>query len=345
MKYIVPAIATLAVAAFVAAPFIGVAEESASADAALAPAEEIAPAEGVEIAPAATAVPAVPAEVTAEQRTLFLQGLGWLIGQQSGLIEDLRIPAADVPAVAEGFRLALLGEGKEFPEKIIALNKEYSAFIQDLLAKAAAAKAAEAKAAAETNKKLGAEFIAAAKAKDTAFVELPSGVLLKIVSPGDETKKPTVDDTVAVRYTGTLIDGTIFDSSNRDASTGEPFPFEAGKGETVKLPLGHLIPAWTEVLPQIGVGGRCTIIAPSETAYGDDGSGPIAPGSTLIFDIELAEIVPAAEAAASLPIQLVPADEDGNEIAGETAEIVDVPAEDAPAEATAPAETDPADAE
>lgn len=335
MKYIVPAIATLAVAAFVAAPFIGVAEESVPAETALVPATESAAAEGVEIAPAAAAVPAVPAEVTAEQRKLFLQGLGWLIGQQSGLIEDLRIPAADVSDVAEGFRLALIGEGKDFPEKIVALNKEYSAFIQDLLAKATAAKAAEAKAAAETNKKIGAEFIAAAKAKDAAFVELPSGVLLKIVVPGDATKKPTAEDTVAVRYTGTLIDGTIFDSSNRDASTGEAFPFESGKGETVKLPLAHLIPAWTEAIPQIGVGGRCTIIAPSDAAYGDDGSGPIEPGSTLIFDVELAEIVPAAEAAAAnMPIQLIPVDENGNELAAETEE-------EASEEAAVPAETVP----
>lgn len=91
IKYLVPAIA-----AFAVAPFISASEPEPEA------------------VPAAKTVPA-PVEnirISPEQRQLFLQGLGWLIAQQSGLIQNLGISADDVPAVAEGFRLALLGDRK-----------------------------------------------------------------------------------------------------------------------------------------------------------------------------------------------------------------------------------------
>lgn len=277
MKSLLPVFAALA-----AAPFAFAAEDV----------KPTVPA--VETAPAAAA-----AEITPEQRALFLQGLGWLVGQQSGLVQDLRVSAEDVPAITEGFRLALLGEGKDFPEKIIAMNDAYSAFIQGLQAAAAEKIEAEMRAAAAENKKLGAEFVRKTLEGDKAFSALPSGVLMKIVKPGDAAKKPSTDDVVAVRYTGKLIDGSIFDSSARDEN-GVPVPFTAGAGEPVQFPLGGLIAAWGEALPRLGVGGVCTIVVPAEQGYGDRAAGMIPPGATLIFDIELADI-PAPEAPAAAP--------------------------------------------
>lgn len=263
-----------ALAAFAVAPFVFAADD------------------GDKTVPAAELAPAKPVQVSPEQRQLFLSGLGWLVGQQSGLIQDLRVSAEDVPAIVEGFRLALLGEGKDFPEKIRGMNEAYSAFIGELQTAAMEKAAAEVKAAADENRKLGAEFVAKTLEEDKGFSALPSGVLVKIVSAGDPAKKPTAADTVAVRYTGKLIDGTIFDSSARDEETA-PVQFVAGEGETAELPLGGLIKAWGEALPLIGVGGSCTLVVPADSAYGDRGIGIIPPGSTLVFDIELADIVPA----------------------------------------------------
>lgn len=270
IRHLVPALA-----AFAVAPFVFAAKD------------------GDKTVPAAELAPAKPVQVSPEQRRLFLSGLGWLVGQQSGLIQDLRVSAEDVPAIVEGFRLALLGEGTEIPTKIMGENEAYSAFISELQTAAMEKAAAELKAAAEENRKLGAEFVAKTQAEDKDFSALPSGVLMKIAKTGDPAKKPTADDTVAVRYTGKLITGAIFDSSARNEETGAPVQFVAGEGEAVELPLGGLIKAWGEALPLLGVGGSCTLVVPADSAYGDRGIGDIPPGSTLVFDIELADVVPA----------------------------------------------------
>lgn len=268
------------VAAFAVAPFVSAASDS-------------------EAVPENVPAPAVERKITPEQRRLFLQGLGWLVGQQSGLSQELRISAEDVPAVTEGFRLALLGEGKDFPEKIIEMNDAYSDFIEELQRKAQEAVAAEMRAAAEGNRRLGEEYVAKTLEEDKGFEKLPSGVLMKTLAAGDAGKKPTLEDTISVRYTGRLIDGTIFDSSARSDETGVPEPFVAGEGEAVELPLGGLIKAWGETLPKLGLGGRCTLVVPADQGYGDRAVGIIPPGSTLVFDIELAGIVsPDADAPA-----------------------------------------------
>lgn len=259
------------VAAFAVAPFVSAAED--------APASPVA-------VPEATTSTAKKVEITPEQRQLFLTGLGWLVGQQSGLVQELRISKEDVPAITEGFRLALCGEGKDIPTQVMANNDAYGKFIEEMQAHAAAQVEAEMKAAAEENKKVGAAFIAKTKADDATYVALPSGVLMKTIKPGDKDKKPTDKDTVSVRYTGKLVDGTVFDSSARDEN-GVPVQFVVGEGETVELPLGQLIQAWTEAIPQLGVGGVCTLIVPADQAYGDRAVGMIPPGATLIFDIEL----------------------------------------------------------
>jgi len=292
MKYLVPVLAAVAIAPFAVCQ------------------EPVKTADGIEKTSAAElAVPAEqkPVEITPEQRELFLRGLGWLIGQQSGLIQELGLSAEDVPAVTDGFKLALLGGGKDIPEKIMALDAAYGQFVRDLQANAARVEAEKQAAIAATNKDAGAAFVKKTLNEDTEFAALPSGVLVKIISAGDSAKKPTLADTVAVRYTGKLIDGTIFDSSNRDEKTGEPKAFVPGEGETAELPLGALIPAWQEAIPQLGEGGRATIITPSDKAYGDRSVGEIPAGSTLVFDIELVKILPqespAVPATEAVPVE------------------------------------------
>jgi FKBP-type peptidyl-prolyl cis-trans isomerase len=102
---------------------------------------------------------------------------------------------------------------------------------------------------------------------------LPGGVLWRRIAGDGTGPHPTVQDTVALHYAGTLIDGTEFDSSYGD----RPATF----------PLRQLIRAWQLAVPQMGVGDTIEIAVPSDLAYGPRGSGPIPGGATLLFKIEL----------------------------------------------------------
>ena len=106
-----------------------------------------------------------------------------------------------------------------------------------------------------------------------------SGLQYKVLTPAKEgAVKPTTKDTVKVHYTGTLIDGTVFDSS---VTRGEPATF----GVT------QVIKGWTEGLQLMGVGSKFQFTIPSELAYGENGPGSIGPNQVLLFDVELLEIV------------------------------------------------------
>jgi FKBP-type peptidyl-prolyl cis-trans isomerase len=93
---------------------------------------------------------------------------------------------------------------------------------------------------------------------------------------------------VKVHYTGTLVDGTVFDSSVQ-------------RGEPVEFALGEVIPGWTEGLQKTNKGGKIKLYVPSQLGYGDDGKGSIPPGATLIFEVELLDIKPAAAMPAPAP--------------------------------------------
>ncbi len=131
--------------------------------------------------------------------------------------------------------------------------------------------------AAEGEKKAGAAFLDKA-AVEKGAVKTPSGLVITPIKPGTGAT-PKATDTVKVHYHGTLIDGTVFDSSVK-------------RGEPATFPLGNVIKCWTEGVQQIKVGGKSRLICPSSLAYGDGGSPPvIKPGSTLVFEVELLEIV------------------------------------------------------
>jgi FKBP-type peptidyl-prolyl cis-trans isomerase FklB len=136
-------------------------------------------------------------------------------------------------------------------------------------------KAKAAKAAG--NKKIGEDFLAANKSKP-GVVTLPSGLQYIVLKEGTGPK-PTATDKVKCHYHGTLIDGRVFDSS-------------VDRGQPVELNVNGVIPGWTEALQLMSVGSKWKLFVPSNLAYGDQQPGPmIAPGSTLIFDVELLDIV------------------------------------------------------
>lgn len=131
--------------------------------------------------------------------------------------------------------------------------------------------------AAEPFKKEGKAFLDS-NAKQKGVVTLPSGLQYKILKEGTGPK-PAASDRVKVHYQGALINGKIFDSSIQ-------------RGEPATFGVSEVIPGWTEALQLMPVGSKWQIFIPSDLGYGDAGAGAdIKPGSTLIFDVELLEIV------------------------------------------------------
>jgi FKBP-type peptidyl-prolyl cis-trans isomerase FkpA len=130
---------------------------------------------------------------------------------------------------------------------------------------------------AEGEKKAGAAFLTKA-ASEKGSTKTESGIVITTIKPGTGAT-PKATDTVKVHYHGTLTDGTVFDSSVK-------------RGEPATFPLNKVIKCWTEGVQQIKVGGKSRLVCPSNLAYGDGGSPPIIkPGSTLVFEVELLEVV------------------------------------------------------
>lgn len=134
------------------------------------------------------------------------------------------------------------------------------------------------KAAGEKNLKEGEAFLAA-NAKKEGVKTTASGLQYKVMKSGNGPS-PKKEDSVKVHYHGTLIDGTVFDSS-------------VERGEPVTFGVSEVIPGWTEALQLMKVGDKWQLFIPSKLAYGERAAGPkISPNSTLIFEVELLGIEP-----------------------------------------------------
>jgi len=132
----------------------------------------------------------------------------------------------------------------------------------------------------EEAKVLSAEGIAFLEenAKRPEITVTESGLQYEVLATG-EGEKPTAESTVRVDYHGTLINGTVFDSSYE-------------RGQPAEFPVGGVIKGWTEALQMMSVGTKWRIYVPHELAYGERGAGAaIAPFSTLVFDVELHAIL------------------------------------------------------
>ena len=129
------------------------------------------------------------------------------------------------------------------------------------------------KARASDNSQKGAEFLAANKTKE-GVQTTASGLQYLVLTEGSGADHPGPKDKVKVHYHGTLIDGTVFDSS-------------VDRGESISFGLNQVIPGWTEGLQLMVVGEKTRLFIPSNLAYGKRNMGKIGPGSTLIFNVEL----------------------------------------------------------
>lgn len=128
----------------------------------------------------------------------------------------------------------------------------------------------------EANLKVGQDFLEANKKKEG--VKVTASGLQYVVMKEGTGPKPTLNDKVTTHYHGTLIDGTVFDSS-------------VDRGQPASFPVSGVIPGWTEALQLMGVGSKWKLFVPANLAYGERGAGgKIGPNSTLIFEVELISI-------------------------------------------------------
>lgn len=204
-------------------------------------------------APPATA----PASMTDEQKTIYALGImvHRSLRQFDLTPEELTIVSR---ALADGAAGKLALEFNEWASQVELLGTARQSRV-----------VAREKAAAVV-------YLAAA-GEEFGAVTTPSGLVYRNLRSGTGPS-PTARDTVRVHYRGTLIDGTVFDSSYE-------------RKEPVAFRLGEVVPCWTEGVQKMSVGGRARLVCPSSLAYGDAGSPGIPGGAALVFEVELVGII------------------------------------------------------
>ncbi|HEU0152941.1 MAG TPA: FKBP-type peptidyl-prolyl cis-trans isomerase [Arenimonas sp.] len=222
-------------------------------------------------APAAVAAEEAPAVVAGiEGQETEKKQVSYMIGLDMAKSLSPIKDSLDIEVMTEAMIAHFNGaEPKLTDEQMIEVQQAFTTKMQEQ----AAAKAA---AAAVENLAKGAEFLAANKDKP-GVQTTESGLQYEVVRAGNGDQ-PAATDVVKVHYKGTLLDGTVFDSSY-------------DRGEPAEFGLNQVIPGWSEGVALMKVGSKYTFWIPAELAYGESGGGPIPPNSMLTFEVELLEIV------------------------------------------------------
>ena len=216
---------------------------------------------------AGTALPAAAVDklTTEKEKVSYMVGM-----DMSRNLEPIK-GEIDVDVMVQAIRDSLAGKGKLMTDQ--EAEQVRQAFVQKITAQ----QQAKQQEAAGKNKAEGEKFLAENKSKP-GVKPTASGLQYQVITEG-KGPKPAATDQVKVHYVGTLIDGTKFDSS-------------IDRGEPATFGLNGVIPGWTEALQLMPVGSKYKLFVPANLAYGDRGTpGPIGPNATLIFEVELLEIV------------------------------------------------------
>jgi FKBP-type peptidyl-prolyl cis-trans isomerase FkpA/FKBP-type peptidyl-prolyl cis-trans isomerase FklB len=208
----------------------------------------------------ASVSPGAAAEPTTEQqKTLYALGLAL-----SRSLAPFGLTTVELEQVQSGLADGVLGRKPKVD------LQTYGPKLQELQQTRMAA-------AAEGEKKTGQAFLDKAAAEKGAK-KTASGIVITTIKTGTGAS-PSAADKVKVHYHGTLTDGTVFDSS-------------VERKEPATFPLNGVIKCWTEGVQTMKVGGKSRLVCPPDLAYGDRGAPPrIKPGATLVFEVELLEIV------------------------------------------------------
>ncbi|MDI5919418.1 FKBP-type peptidyl-prolyl cis-trans isomerase [Halomonas sp. LR5S13] len=195
--------------------------------------------------------------------------LGYSLGVTLGQSIQQDVEDLDIDAFTQAIRDVFDGGELEMSDEEMA--EALTTFQQEAMA----AREAEAEQQSAANRAEGEAYLAENAEQDGVTVT-DSGLQYRELESGDGAT-PAADDTVEVHYEGTLIDGTVFDSSYE-------------RGEPVSFQVGQVIEGWQEALQLMSVGDTWEVVIPSDLAYGDQGQGPIGPHETLIFKVELLDV-------------------------------------------------------
>jgi FKBP-type peptidyl-prolyl cis-trans isomerase len=195
-----------------------------------------------------------------------VDSMSYALGMNVGndFVKNLKgIPGgkSNIDLLIKGFSTAMKGDSTLMTTEVA------TEFFKNYITKAQ-------KAETEAKKSDGEKFLAANSTAEGVTVT-PSGLQYKVIKAA-EGPKPTAKDTVKVHYTGTLLDGKVFDSS-------------VERGEPIEFPLGQVIPGWTEGVQLMSIGSKYKFFVPYNLGYGEQGTqgGPIPGFATLIFEVEL----------------------------------------------------------
>jgi FKBP-type peptidyl-prolyl cis-trans isomerase FkpA/FKBP-type peptidyl-prolyl cis-trans isomerase FklB len=211
----------------------------------------------------ADAIPGLPTE---KDRNSYMVGMA--LGRQFEPMKD----ELDIDVVVKAIKTTLAGE------KLLMTDEQAQAIGEGFQRKLQARQIEKMMADASANAEAGAKFLAE-NAKKPGVVTTDSGLQYLVIEPG-KGDKPTTEDTVRVNYKGSLLDGTVFDDSSQHGGPAE-------------FPLAQVVPGWQEGIVLMPVGSKYRFWIPSDLGYGETGTpgGPIPPNSTLVFEVELLDIV------------------------------------------------------
>ena len=199
-------------------------------------------------------------EMTKLQKSSYAIGANWGTNLKN---DDIDI---DIDAFVQGFRDGLAGQNQFSDQEMQVIFQELQ---QDMMNKR--------NNQVEVEKAMGRKFLEDNRNKDGVHVT-ESGLQYKVINEGSGAK-PTATSKVTVHYKGSLLDGTVFDSTEKS-------------GQPISFPLDRVIPGWTEGLQVMSPGAKYIFYIPSELGYGDNGApGAIPGGATLIFEVELISFV------------------------------------------------------
>jgi FKBP-type peptidyl-prolyl cis-trans isomerase len=199
-----------------------------------------------------------------DEKTKSSYAIGLSMGRSLAQVKD----EVDLKVIAKGIEDAVAGKGALTEEQMMETLNAFSSSITTRLA--------------TRNKEAGQKFLAENKGK-AGVKTTASGLQYQVVTQG-KGALPAATDQVKVHYRGTLLDGTEFDSSYK-------------RNEPTQFGLNQVIKGWTEGLQLMPVGSKYKFFIPSDLAYGEQGPPSIGPNQALIFEVELLEIVKAAETA------------------------------------------------
>ena len=224
--------------------------------------------------PAATAEAAKPAAAAADADPMAgvpLDKVSYYIGRNIGKNMSGQGFKPDLDSFKEGMQSSIESKPSKFPEaELKAAMEKFQGAMQ----------AADAQRTVK-NSKAGQDFLDT-NGKRKEVTTTATGLQYEVMKAA-EGPKPKATDTVKVHYHGTTIDGKVFDSS-------------VDRGEPATFPLNGVIPGWTEGVQLMSKGSKFKFTIPAKLAYGEQGNQGIAPNSTLIFEVELLDINPAADA-------------------------------------------------